>query len=58
MRRISARLAVKGLYVGKTLPAMDMVKFIETFGQSAEARLFIETWFRKGRDEPGGSRRR
>jgi len=55
MRTISARVAVKGLYTGKTLPAMEMASFVERFNESPEMSMFLETWFRAGRTD---SRRR
>ena len=51
MRTISARLAVKGLYTGKTLPAMKMGDFISRFGDGPEVSMFLETWFRSSRKE-------
>ena len=51
MRTISARLAVKGLYTGKTLPAMTMDAFIDKFGDGPEVGMFIEAWFRAGRKD-------
>jgi len=55
MRTISARVAVKGLYTGKTLPAMEMGDFVSRFAGSPELSMFLETWFRAGRKD---SRRR
>lgn len=55
MRTISARIAVKGLYTGKTLPAMEMGDFVSRFAGSPELSMFLETWFRAGRTD---SRRR
>ena len=51
MRTISARLAVKGLYTGKTLPAMPINDFRKRFGEGPEVAMFLETWFRAGRKE-------
>tara|TARA_B100000575_G_C22489675_1_gene322759 strand:- start:34 stop:381 length:348 start_codon:yes stop_codon:yes gene_type:complete len=51
MRTISARLAVKGLYTGKTLPAMPISDFIRRFGDGPEVSMFLETWFRAGRSD-------
>ncbi len=51
MRTISARIAVKGLYTGKTLPAMDMGDFVSRFADSPELSMFLETWFRAGRSD-------
>jgi uncharacterized protein with GYD domain len=51
MRTISARLAVKGLYTGKTLPAMPMETFIDKFGGGGEVGVFLEAWFRAGRKD-------
>ena len=51
MRTISARLAVKGLYTGKTLPAMPLTEFMRRFGDGPEVAMFLETWFRAGRKE-------
>jgi hypothetical protein len=55
MRTISARVAVKGLYTGKTLPAMEMSDFVQRFAGSPELSMFLESWFRAGRKD---SRRR
>jgi uncharacterized protein with GYD domain len=51
MRTISARLAVKGLYTGKTLPAMPLKDFMQRFGEGPEMGMFIESWFRAGRKD-------
>lgn len=51
MRTISARLAVKGLYTGKTLPAMPLNDFMKRFGDGPEVAMFLETWFRAGRKD-------
>ena len=51
MRTISARLAVKGLYTGKTLPAMPVPEFMKRFGDGPEVAMFLETWFRAGRKD-------
>ncbi len=51
MRTISARLAVKGLYTGKTLPAMPLTEFMRRFGDGPEVAMFLQTWFRAGRKE-------
>ena len=51
MRTISARVAVKGLYTGKTLPAMEMSDFVSRFADSPELSMFLETWFRAGRTD-------
>jgi uncharacterized protein with GYD domain len=51
MRTISARLAVKGLYTGKTLPAMTLEDFMGRFGDGPEVAMFLETWFRSGRKD-------
>ncbi|MGB0640092.1 MAG: GYD domain-containing protein [Myxococcota bacterium] len=51
MRTISARLAVKGLYTGKTLPAMTLEDFMRRFGDGPEVAMFLETWFRSGRKD-------
>jgi hypothetical protein len=53
MRTISARLAVKGLYTGKTLPAMPLTDFMRRFGDGPEVAMFLETWFRAGRKGRG-----
>lgn len=51
MRTISARIAVKGLYTGKTLPAMAMGDFVARFADSPELSMFLENWFRAGRKD-------
>ena len=51
MRTISARLAVRGLYHGKTLPAMALNDFVTRFGDGPEIGMFLETWFRAGRKD-------
>jgi len=51
MRTISARLAVRGLYTGKTLPAMPLNEFVKRFGDGPEVGMFLETWFRAGRKD-------
>ncbi len=51
MRTIAARVAVKGLYTGKTLPAMPMDAFVAHFNSSPEMSMFLETWFRAGRSD-------
>ena len=48
---ISARIAVKGLYTGKTLPAMAMGDFVARFADSPELSMFLENWFRAGRKD-------
>ncbi len=55
MRTISARVAVKGFYTGKTLPAMKMEDFVAHFTGSPQMSMFLETWFRASR---GDGRRR
>ena len=55
MRTISARVAVKGFYTGKTMPAMQMEDFVAHFTGNPQMSMFLETWFRAGR---GGSGRR
>ncbi|MDP6933507.1 MAG: GYD domain-containing protein [Myxococcota bacterium] len=54
MRQISGKVAVKGYYTGKTLPAIPVNEFIRTFGQSAQSSMFVESWFRASRQQRGG----
>ena len=56
MRKISTRIAVKGLSTGKTLPAMSMDDFVDRFGNSAEMGVFLESGFRAGRQRRRGGR--
>jgi hypothetical protein len=44
-------LAVRGLYTGKTLPAMALNDFVTRFGDGPEIGMFLETWFRAGRKD-------
>ena len=53
IRTIAARVAVKGLYTGKTLPAMPMSEFVDHFAGNSQMSMFLESWFRAGRSEGG-----
>jgi uncharacterized protein with GYD domain len=54
IRTIAARVAVKGYYTGKTLPAMPLADFVSQFAGNPSMSMFLESWFRAGR---GGGRR-
>jgi uncharacterized protein with GYD domain len=54
IRTIAARVAVKGYYSGKTLPAMPIGEFVAHFAGNPSMSMFLESWFRAGR----GDRRR